>query len=72
MDVLSLPQGGWTNPENMARLIENIRLSNAVEKSMREAEAHVDRALARLESLDESIEREALENLAKYIVDRRV
>ena len=72
LDVLSLPQGGWTNPENMARLIENIRLSNAVEKSMREAEAHVDRALARLESLDESIEREALENLAKYIVDRRV
>jgi geranylgeranyl pyrophosphate synthase len=39
---------------------------------MREAEAHVDRALAHLESLDASTEREALENLAKYIVDRKV
>jgi geranylgeranyl pyrophosphate synthase len=72
VDVLSLPQGGWTNPDNMARLIENIRQSTAVAKSMREAEAHVDRALAHLESLDASTEREALENLAKYIVDRKV
>lgn len=72
VDVLSLPQGGWTNPGNMSRLIENIRESNAVAKSMREAEVHVDRALTRLESLDPSTEREALENLAKYIVDRKV
>ena len=72
VDVLSLPQGGWTNPGNMSRLIENIRQSNAVAKSMREAEVHVDRALTRLESLDPSTEREALENLAKYIVDRKV
>jgi len=72
LDVLSLPHGGWTNPENMARLINNIRQSNAIEKSMREAEAHVERALAYLESLDASTEQEALENLAKYIVDRRI
>jgi geranylgeranyl pyrophosphate synthase len=72
VDVLLLPQGGWTNPENMARLIENIRQSSAIAKSMREAESHVDRALAHLESLDASTEREALENLAKYIVDRKI
>jgi len=72
VDVLSLPQGGWTNPENMARLIEKIRQSEAIAKSMQEAEAHIDRALARLESLERSTEREALENLAKYIVDRKV
>jgi len=71
-DVLSLPQGGWTNTENMTRLIENIRSSDAVEKSMREAEAHIDRALVRLEPIEVSAEREALESLAKYIVDRRV
>jgi geranylgeranyl pyrophosphate synthase len=71
-DVLSLPQGGWTNTKNMTRLIENIRNSDAVEKSMHEAEAHIDRALARLEPIGVSAEREALESLAKYIVDRRV
>ncbi|HET8562849.1 MAG TPA: polyprenyl synthetase family protein [Candidatus Binatia bacterium] len=72
LDVLSLPQGGWTNPENMARLIENIRQSNAIAKSMGEAEVHIDLALAHLETLDASTEHEALENLAKYIVDRKV
>ncbi|MEW6404998.1 MAG: polyprenyl synthetase family protein [Chloroflexota bacterium] len=72
VDVLSVPHGGWTNPEHMARLIENIRQSSAIARSMHEAEAHIERALAHLEILDQSIEREALENLAKYIVDRKV
>lgn len=71
-DVLSLPNGGWTNNENMNRLIEKIRASNCTKKAMLEAEQHVDRALTRLDSLSECVEREALENLAKYIVDRKV
>ena len=71
-DVLSLPGGGWTHAENMARLIEHIRQSDAIERSMQEANQFVDRALARLEPLHPGVEREALENLAKYIVDRRV
>jgi geranylgeranyl pyrophosphate synthase len=71
-DVLSLPNGGWTNNENMTRLVDNIRLSNATKKAMLEAEQHVDRALTRLESLEPCAERDALENLAKYIVDRKV
>ncbi|MBK8822094.1 MAG: polyprenyl synthetase family protein [Anaerolineales bacterium] len=71
-DVLSLPNGGWTNNENMTRLVDNIRASNATQKAMLEAEQHVDRALARLDSMESCAEREALENLAKYIVDRKV
>ncbi len=71
-DVLSLPNGGWTNNENMNRLIEKIRASNCTKKAMLEAEQHVDRALTRLDSLSDCVEREALENLAKYIVDRKV
>jgi geranylgeranyl pyrophosphate synthase len=71
-DILSLPNGGWTNDEHMTRLVENIRASNAAKDAMREAEGHVDRALTRLESLDACIERDALENLARYIVDRKV
>ena len=72
LDVLSLPQGGWTNNENMSRLVEKIRSSICTKKAMVEAEQHVERALSRLEAMDPCAEREALENLAKYIVDRKV
>ena len=71
-DVLSLPQGGWTNAENMTRLVEKIRASSCTKKAMLEADRHIDRALARLEGMPASAERDALENLAKYIVDRKV
>ncbi|MFN8432957.1 MAG: polyprenyl synthetase family protein [Anaerolineales bacterium] len=72
VDVMSLPQGGWTNNENMTRLVEKIRASSCTKKAMVEAEQHVDRALTRLEEMPASAERDALENLAKYIVDRKI
>ena len=72
VDVTSLPNGGWTNNDNMTRLVDNIRASDASKKAMLEAEQHVERALARLESMEPCAERDALENLAKYIVDRKV
>jgi geranylgeranyl pyrophosphate synthase len=71
-DVLSLPQGGWTNNENMTRLVDNIRASNSSKQAMLEAEQHIDRALAILAPMEACAERDALENLAKYIVDRKV
>ncbi len=72
VDVVSLPNGGWTNNDNMTRLVDNIRASDASKKAMREAEQHVERALTCLEPMEPCAEREALENLAKYIVDRKV
>ncbi len=71
-DVKSLPEGGWANEEKMNRLVESIRKTDAVKKSMSEASRHVENALQTLESFDPSPEREALENLAKFIVDRKV
>jgi geranylgeranyl pyrophosphate synthase len=71
-DVLSLPNGGWTHTENMTRLVDNIRASDSSKRAMHEAEQHVDRALIRLNAMQPCAEREALENLAKYIVDRKV
>jgi geranylgeranyl pyrophosphate synthase len=71
-DVQSLPNGGWTNNENMTRLVDNIRASSCTRKAMAEAEEHIDRALTSLEVMEPSAERDALENLAKYIVDRKV
>ncbi len=71
-DVISLPNGGWTHHDNMTRLVENIRASNSPNNAMLEAEKHIDRALELLETMEPSTERDALENLAKYIVDRKV
>ena len=72
VDVVSLPNGGWTNNENMSRLVENIRASSCTKKAMLEAEQHIERALGLLELSEYSAERDALENLAKYIVDRQI
>lgn len=71
-DILSLPNGGWTNHENMTRLVENIRASGYTHKAMQEADMYIDRAIACLSNVSPSAERDTLENLAKYVVDRKV
>jgi len=71
-DVLTLPTGGWTNAENMTRLVEKIRNSNAPIKSMEKAQKHIDHALQILDKFDIGSERDSLENLARFIVDRKI
>jgi geranylgeranyl pyrophosphate synthase len=71
-DVLSLSDGGWGNQDRMARLVESIRKTDAVKKALGEAQEHVKLALNTLEGFEPSQEREALENLAKFIIDRNV
>lgn len=71
-DVLSLPGGGWKETERVQRLVDNIRKNAAVEKAIQEARQCVSRALRALEAAPASPERDALENLAKFIVDRKV
>jgi len=70
-DVVLLSEGGWGNQERMERLVNSIRESEAIQKSMQEAEEFIKRALEKLVPLHSSTEKSALENLAKYIVDRR-
>jgi geranylgeranyl pyrophosphate synthase len=71
-DVRSLAAGGWGDHERMERLVQSIRASDAIEKAMREARQSVERALVCLEPLEDCVERAALENLARYVVDRQV
>jgi geranylgeranyl pyrophosphate synthase len=71
-DVLSLPEGGWKDTDRVQRLVDSIRQSNAIRQSMAEARQSVDRAISALEESPESPEKEALENLARFIVDRKV
>jgi len=56
----------------MARLVQSIRKTDAVKKAMGEAHQHVEIALKTLEGFEPGLEREALENLAKFIIDRNV
>ena len=71
-DVRLLSEGGWGNQERMERLVNSIRQSGAIQKSMREAEEFIKRALDKLLSFHPGIERNALEDLARYIIDRRI
>jgi geranylgeranyl pyrophosphate synthase len=71
-DVLSLPEGGWKDTDCVQRLVDGIRKNAAIEKAMEEARQAVNRALAALEDAPECAEKDALESLAKFIVDRKV
>ncbi len=71
-DVLSLPGGGWKDTARVQRLVDGIRKNAAIEKAMNEARQGVSRALSALEDAPASAERDALEDLAKFIVDRKV
>lgn len=71
-DVLSLPEGGWKETARVQRLVDAVRQSRAIEQSLEEARQAVRRALNSLEDAPACPEREALEDLAKFIVDRKV
>jgi len=71
-DVLSLPAGGWKDTERVQRLVDDIRQSEAIRQAMDEARQAVSRALKSLSDAPVSPEKEALENLAKFIVDRKI
>jgi geranylgeranyl pyrophosphate synthase len=71
-DVRSLAAGGWGDHERMERLVQAIRASDAPRKAMHEAEQCIERAIANLAKLEVSEERAALENLARYVVDRKI
>jgi geranylgeranyl pyrophosphate synthase len=71
-DILSLPEGGWKDTERVQRLVDNIRHGKAIQQSMDEARQAISRALKSLSDAPISPERESLENLAKFIIDRKI
>jgi geranylgeranyl pyrophosphate synthase len=71
-DIVSLPNGGWKDTERVQRLVDTIRQSKAIQQAMDEARQAISRALKSLSDAPISPEREALEDLAKFIVDRNI
>jgi geranylgeranyl pyrophosphate synthase len=71
-DVVCLNGGCYTEQERMERLIDSIRGSNAVTRSMHEAEDFVERAAEKLAGMPDNEEKQALHELARFIVDRKI
>jgi geranylgeranyl pyrophosphate synthase len=71
-DVLCLTGGCYTEQERMERLVQSIRQSDATSRSMKEAQAFIEKALGILKTMPEGTERQALEELADYIVNRNI
>jgi geranylgeranyl pyrophosphate synthase len=71
-DIKLLAEGGWGNQERMDRLVQAIRNTQSNKKAIAEARSHVDKGLEALKGFPPSQEREALEDLARYIIDRNV
>ncbi len=71
-DFSRVLNGGSGDDDLMHRLVKAIRESGAVEKSLEHAKEYVARGLDILADLPDSQERQALEDLANYIVDREV
>jgi geranylgeranyl pyrophosphate synthase len=69
-EVALLVSGGWGNTERMERLVKSIQTSKAVRHALDEAVEHVEQALEALQVFPESVEKNALVELARYIVDR--
>ena len=71
-EVLCLTGGCYTEHERMERLVMSIRESDATAKSLQEAQVFTQRALELLRSLPAGGERQALEDLTGYIVNRSI
>ncbi len=71
-NVQLLLQGNWSDPDKMATLVEAIRTSIAIGQAMQEARQRVEKALKAIQPFQSSAEHAALEELAKYIVERNI
>ncbi len=71
-DVLCLTGGCYTETERMERLVQSIRESDATAKSMKEAQAFIQKAQEILKTMPAGSERLALEDLTVYIVNRNI
>ena len=72
-DTQSLREGHCFNSDmQMNRLVASIRKSKSIKQAQQEANEFIDRGLQSLRRLPECSERQALEDLANYIISREL
>lgn len=70
-DVLCLTGDQYyTEHERLERLVQSVRASDAIRRSLDEAKGHVDLALAQLKHMPSNLYHTALQRLAHYIINR--
>jgi geranylgeranyl pyrophosphate synthase len=70
-DVEAILNGSRYHDDRVDRLVRSIRESGAIDESLAEARDFVERGIDAILDLRSGTERQALEDLAYYIVDRR-
>ena len=70
-DVKTMAGKRYSDQESMNRLVQSIRGSEAIHQAFEEARQFVTEALQSLQDMPPGAERQALEELAGYIVDRK-
>ncbi len=71
-DMQALLAGAYHDGERMNRLVASIRMSGAIPQAMDEARQYVRRGIQALTPLPRTPERDALCEVAEYIVDRQI
>jgi geranylgeranyl pyrophosphate synthase len=71
-DLQQVLQGAYISDALTERLVASINASSAVHLAMQEARARVDDALEILVTFPDCTERQALEGLTRYIINRRL
>lgn len=71
-DMIEVLNGNRFNEDRLSKVIDAIRHSQAINQSMEEARHFAERGLADLADQPAGVERQALEDLANYIVQREL
>jgi geranylgeranyl pyrophosphate synthase len=70
-DVICLASGCYTEQRRMEALVQTIRKSEGGARSLEEATEYIDKAVGMLETMPDGIERQGLEEIARYTVSRK-
>lgn len=71
-DMKNILDNNFCDEDCLGRLLESIRQSGAIDSAFSEARQYVNKGLDQLLRLPKNAERNALEELASYIVDREI
>jgi geranylgeranyl pyrophosphate synthase len=71
-DVICLTNGCYSEHERMERLVIAVGKSAGVKKSLEEAQEYIRKALDSLDGMPDRVERQALYDLARYTVTRKI
>ena len=71
-DVICLTNGCYSEHERMERLVQAVRMSMGVKRSLEEAQEYIQKALQPLAGMPDGVEKQALKDLACYTVTRKI